>query len=115
MIPAVDIQIGDVQEQAAVRPVTDFVQEIRLTQFSRQAQLGSHVLQQQRFAATFADFPRMVGNDGHSPPQKLAIPVTGTGTTLVSGIRVPSPGGGWTVLWAAARPGADPSTERRAH
>ena len=43
----------------------------------------------------------LTANDGHSPPQKLAIPVTGTGTTPVSGVRVPSPGGGWTVNGSA--------------
>ena len=43
----------------------------------------------------------LTASDGHNPAQKIAIPVTGTGTIPVSGIRVPSPGGGWMVNGSA--------------
>jgi predicted lipoprotein with Yx(FWY)xxD motif len=43
----------------------------------------------------------LTASDGHDPAQTLTIPVTGTGTAPVSGTRVPSPGGGWTVNGSA--------------
>ena len=39
----------------------------------------------------------LTASDGHSPPQRLTIPVTGTGTAPASGVAIPSPGGGWTL------------------
>jgi predicted lipoprotein with Yx(FWY)xxD motif len=39
----------------------------------------------------------LVASDGQNPPQRLTIPVTGTGTAPASGVAIASPGGGWTL------------------
>jgi hypothetical protein len=39
----------------------------------------------------------LTATDGRNPPRTLTIGVSGTGVAPVSGIAVPSPGGGWTL------------------
>lgn len=47
----------------------------------------------------------VTASDGHTQTQRLAIPVTGTGTALASGVAIPSPGGGWTLNGSAGMTG----------
>jgi hypothetical protein len=77
MIPAVNEQVRDVEEQAAIRLLADRIEKIRFGQFAFYPQVRGNIFENDRPTASLRNLPGMGGNGtGHCASRLNGIEVT---------------------------------------